>query len=93
VPVLGRKLYPGPLAKGRRAGADIHRHVKHLAGHGAHQLALRLVHLVMQPAQRAAYRAGMVTLHKRRHAECFQFTVPVRLHKEAAGVFKHLWNH
>jgi hypothetical protein len=62
--VLGRQFAAIPLAEGRRALADIDRHVEHRAGGGAHQLALRLLDLVMQAAQHAFRRARVVVLHE-----------------------------
>ncbi len=62
--VLGRQLAAIPLAEGRRTLAQIDGHVKHRALGHAHQLALRLLDLVMQAAQHALGRTRMVVLHE-----------------------------
>ncbi len=51
--VLSGQHHARSLPKGGRAAAQIHRHVKHLALRHAHQLALRLLNLVVQAAQHA----------------------------------------
>jgi hypothetical protein len=52
------------LAEGGRALADVHRHIEHRAAHHAHQLALGLLHLVVQAAQHALAGAAVVVLHE-----------------------------
>ena len=51
-------------AEVRRAAPDVHGHIQHPATGDAHQLALGVFALVMQAAQHAASRAGMIVLHE-----------------------------
>lgn len=53
-----------PLAEGGRTLADVHCHVKHRTLNNSHQLALRLLDLVMKATQYMASRAGVVVLNK-----------------------------
>ena len=53
-------------AERRRAPAQIDDDVEDLAGDDAHELALRVLDLVVQSAQHAAPRARVVVLHERR---------------------------
>src|SRR5690606_35451265 len=62
--VLRAEHHRLPAAEGRRAAADVHRHVIDLALQHAHQLALRPRPLVMQAAQHAPDRGGDVALHE-----------------------------
>ena len=52
------------MAKRRRTPTQVHRHIEHRAAHHAHQLALGLLQLVMQPTQHAFGGAAVVVLHK-----------------------------
>ena len=52
--VVGRQQRAHPAAELRRAAAQVYRHIKHLALGYSHQLALRVLNLVMQAAQYAA---------------------------------------
>jgi hypothetical protein len=63
--VVGR-AQPGsePLPQGRRAAPQVHRDIEHLAHHHPHQLALRLLGLVVQAAQDAVCRTAVVVLHE-----------------------------
>lgn len=62
--VVCRQDFAHPLAKGGGRFADVYRYIKHLALHHAHELALRLLDLVMQTAQHALGGAGVIVLHK-----------------------------
>ncbi len=62
--VVFGQLHTGPLAKGGRTFADVHRHVKHGAAHHAYQLALGLLQLVVQAAQHAFGAAAVIVLDK-----------------------------
>jgi hypothetical protein len=62
--VVGAQLHAHPLAERGRAFADVHRHVEHGPLHHAHQLALRLLDLVVQAAQHAFAAAAVVVLHE-----------------------------
>ena len=46
--------------------AQVDRDVEHFAGDDAHELALRVLDLVVEAAQHAAPRARVVVLHERR---------------------------
>jgi hypothetical protein len=87
-----RQLDAGHLAEGRRAAADVHGDVEHRAARHAHQLALRLAQLVMQPAQHAAGGAGMVVLHElgADAGRLGQHALVVALEEEAARVAEDL---
>ena len=52
------------MTEGRRAAADIDRHIKHLTGRYANQLSLRLLDLVMQATQHIARRFRVIVLHE-----------------------------
>jgi hypothetical protein len=62
--VLGRQLGPDPLAIGRRAFADIHRHIEDRAHHAAQQLVLSVRRLLVVKAalNAAGRRADVVVL-------------------------------
>src|SRR4051812_43441420 len=69
------------------ARADIHRDVEDLPAHRAYQLALRLLALAVQPAERAALRARMVVLDERvRDAALAIFRGVKGLEKKSAPV-------
>jgi len=48
--VFGGQTLANPLAPGGRVWADIDHHIKHLALRDTHQLALGVLHLVVQAA-------------------------------------------
>jgi hypothetical protein len=74
----------------RRGTAQIHCHVEHRAAHHPHQLALRRVELVMQPAQHALRRARMVVLHEIQvQPQCGEGLAVPAFHEEAARVAEH----
>src|SRR5438034_2927978 len=54
---FGAQANAFPPAQPGRAAPDIHRHIENLAGDDTNELALRLMDLVMQPAQYAFPRA------------------------------------
>src|SRR5260221_10526708 len=90
--VLARQYCARPLAERRRALADIHRDIEHLAGDHAYQLALRLLELIMQAAQHALGAFGMVVLHKidiEAGSLCKDLAIE-RFKEEAALVAKYL---
>ena len=89
--VVFGQLYPGPLAKGGGAFADVHRHVKHRAAHHAHQLALGLLQLVVQAAQHAAGAAAVVVLHKVhiQTGDLLEVLLVEAFKKEASAVAEH----
>lgn len=55
---------PVPLPEGRRALAQVHRHVEDAALDDPYELALRVLDLVVQAAQHALGGAGVVVLHE-----------------------------
>lgn len=59
------QLYTVPLAKGRRALADIYGNVKNASQRDADKFSLRKLFLKMQAAQRSVARSGMIILDKR----------------------------
>ena len=76
-----------PLAAGGGVGTDVDRHVEDLALDHAHELALGIPELRVEPAERAADRVGMVVLDERlRDAALGEFLLVVRLQEEAAVV-------
>ena len=56
--------FANPLAERRRRFAQINGYVIHLTRRAAHQFALRLFDLIVQPAQHAALRFAVVVLHE-----------------------------
>src|ERR1017187_2200923 len=56
--------YTDPLPKARRAAPDIHGNIEHLAASHAHELALGLLNLKMQPAQCVPSRMAVIILHE-----------------------------
>ncbi|MNE60524.1 hypothetical protein D3C80_1556730 [compost metagenome] len=76
--VVGRQLHRDPLAEGRRAFAHIHRNITDFSLHHAHQLALGIFHLVMQPTQHTFDRARVVVLD--------EYNIHARLPGELTGV-------
>src|SRR6185369_10757379 len=64
LPVRCRKNLADPLPIGCRTLADIDRNIKHFTLYHAHQLALRLLHLVVQATQDVLCRLGVVVLHE-----------------------------
>jgi hypothetical protein len=89
--VVFGQLYPGPLAKGGGAFADVHRHVKHRAAHHAHQFALGLLQLVVQAAQHALGAAAVVVLHKVhiQASDMVEVLLVEAFKKEASAVAEH----
>src|SRR6516162_1323160 len=71
----------------RRAQADVHGNVEHLAAHHPAKLCLRVAQLVVQAAQYSKRRARVVVLHKRLVNPGSSHSVgPVGLHEEAARI-------
>jgi hypothetical protein len=62
--IVLRQLNANPLSKRSRRPPKVHRYVKHLTFDYANQLSLRLLDLVMQPAQHTFDRTGVVVLYK-----------------------------
>jgi len=89
---LGIQINPCPLAQSGRALAQIHHHVEHLALHHPHQLALRVLDLVVQTPQHALGRLAVVVLHKRQvHAGLFSKVALIeRLKEKPSGISKNL---
>src|SRR5690606_19597455 len=86
------QLDTGPAPETRRAAAQVNRHVEHPPAYDAHQLALGLLQLVVQPAQHTARRARVVVLHEI-DIEPGQLTEGARvpaLEEKAARVAEHL---
>jgi len=52
----------GPVPVGGGAPTEVHRHVEDLAAGAADQLALRLLHLIVQPPQHAGSRSRVIVL-------------------------------
>ena len=87
---LAQKL-PDPLAERGGRAPQVDSDVVDLAGQHAHQLALRLLKLVVDTAQNATQRAGMVVLKKPGgQAQLLKRTFGVRLEEKAALVSKDL---
>jgi hypothetical protein len=93
--ILGAQHNSRPLAEGRRATADVYRHVEHFALQHADQLALRIWPLVVEAAQHAASGAGYVGLHEvAMNARLAELRLVVALVEKATVVPEHLWlNH
>ena len=53
-----------PFAKVGRVAAKIDGHVPDVTGEDAHEFALWLLNLVVQPAEYALHRKGLVVLHE-----------------------------
>ena len=62
--VLGREGHPHPASKGGGAGTDIYSHIKNFPTDHIEHLSLGLLQLVVQPAQDAPGRMGVIILHK-----------------------------
>ena len=62
--VLGRQYFPDPLSIRWRFWANIGNDIKHFTRYHPHQLALRLLGLVMHPTQHMARRLRVVVLYK-----------------------------
>lgn len=90
--VVGRQAHRDPFAEMRRGAANVHGHVQHFTGGDADQFALSVLQLVMQAAQYAFLRAGMVVLNELGvQAGCFFESLGVEtLIEEAALVTKYL---
>jgi UDP-glucose 4-epimerase len=86
------QVHAHPLAQGGRALAQVHHHIKHLALHHTHQLALRVLDLVMQTAQHTLGRLAVVVLHKGHVHTGFVGKVALveGLEEKAPGITKHL---
>ena len=84
---VGLEADGGVLAEARGASAQVDDDVVHGAPDDTHELALRLLHLVVQAAQRAARREAEVILYERQADACIAVGpfVP-RLEKGAARV-------
>ena len=91
--VLRRQLHADPLAKLRRALADVDRHIKDRPARRAQQLRLtHRIELVMQPAQRPLLsRVRLIVLHKiHRDASRLHLALRPALHEPPARIPKHL---
>src|SRR6267378_6046084 len=87
---LGVEANALPPAKSGRAAADVHRHVEDLAGDYPDELALRLADLIMQPAQHAASRAGVVVLDETgADPRALELPFVPALEEEAARIAEH----
>jgi len=62
--VVGRERDTEPLAESWRTLADIDRDIEDFSCDYAHQLALRLPNLIMQPAQHVFAGFGVIILHE-----------------------------
>lgn len=62
--VGGRQVDANPVAEGWRAFAQVDGDIEYFAGSDAHQLALRLLDLIVQAAQHALGRLGVVVLYE-----------------------------
>src|SRR5580698_7000500 len=90
VVLLGeRGTHPAP--EGRRTAPDVDRDVVHGAGHDPDELPLRLLNLVVQPAQDIPRRAAVIVLYEL-HIESggSEFTLLPGLEEKATRVAKHL---
>ena len=90
--VVGGQAHRDPFAEMRRAAANVHGHVQHFTGGDADQFALSVFQLVVQAAQYAFLRAGMVVLHESGvQAGCFFESLGVEAFiEEAALITKYL---
>ena len=80
-----------PLAKGSAVGTAVHGYIIHLTLGHAHQLALGMVLLEVQPAQHAPGGAALVVLHEFLvDASLCELVLLVGLHKIAAVIAEHL---
>ncbi len=80
-----------PPAESRRAAADIHRDVEHLALDDADQFALCVPDLQMEAAKRAGHRSRVVVLHERALDAVLAVAVDViGLEEEPAPVHVHI---
>src|SRR5208283_4416872 len=89
-PVVAGQANGFPFAKRWRTVAQVHGNIEDLAFHHPHQFALRMLDLVMQPAQDIALRTGMIVLHKPiLDAQVRQGALVVAFQEESAPVAEH----
>ena len=88
--VLRGKNHAKPFSVGLRTGTKVYRHIKYGTAHCTHQLALRILFLVMKSAQNALDRHGLVVLYKY-HVESrlMEIVLIVCLHKITALVLEN----
>jgi len=87
--VLTRQHHADPLAKVRRAEADVHGDIENLTPRDPAELGLRVAKLIMQPAQHPARGMGMIVLHERlANSRLGESVLAVGLHEEAARIFE-----
>src|SRR5690606_17071292 len=81
-----------PLSKSGRAFAQVHGYIKDFAAYHAHQFSLRMLNLIMQPAQHVLSRHGMVVLHELYGAAdgLFELRMVVAFEEAAAAVSEYL---
>ena len=88
--VVGGQRNAGSTAEVRRASPHVDRNVVDLADHRPHELALRVLDLVVKAAQHVASRSRVVVLHERRSdAGIGERTLVPALVEEAAVVAEH----
>jgi hypothetical protein len=66
VAVFGAEPRAGPAAEAGRGAAQVHRYVEHRARDHADEFSLRLLDLIMEPAQHEAGGAAVIVLDKAR---------------------------
>src|SRR5581483_3540163 len=62
--ILARERYAVPAPETGRTTPQVNEHVQHFSADDSYQLALRLLNLIMQPAQDGALRVGMIVLNE-----------------------------
>ena len=69
---------------------DINRYIEDLPSNHTHELALRLLNLIVQPTKNIVYRTGVIILDKlSRNTYLFKLSLVVTLKKEAAFIRVH----
>lgn len=87
---FGAKRDRRPLAKCRRAGANIHSDIEGLPLNNAAELGLCSTKLVVQTSKRALYGSGVIILDEVvSDADRFEALPVVGLYKKATGILKN----
>src|SRR6266567_2307509 len=90
-PVFTGELHGVPAPKGWRLTPQIKKNIEHFPAHYADQLALRLLNLVMQASQDAAFRVRVIVLDESLlNAEIGENSLAITFEEESALVFKDL---
>src|SRR6266487_1507611 len=90
-PVFTREPHGVPAPKGWRLTPQIKKNIEHLPAHYTDQFALRLLNLVMQASQDAAFRVRMIILDESLpNAKIGENSLAITLEEKSALVFKDL---